>query len=202
MDVTFRPARPDDAEAVVPLILSSGPAAFEYVFARPGSDATAFLRAAFLADAGEFGWPNHTVGESDGKVVATGAGHTGHGLAWTIAAARQILSHHGWASGWGTMVRGLRAESVIRPPKEGEWYLGHLGVAENVRGRGIGTRLIHHLLSLGDGYTEASLHVAETNARAQALYERLGFEVTEERGPGPANGFGRLVVHRRMAKPL
>ena len=71
--VRFRAATADDAEAAVPLIHSSGPAAFEYVFAVPGrGDARDFLMRAFVDGAGEFGWRNHRVGELDGRVVARG----------------------------------------------------------------------------------------------------------------------------------
>ena len=66
--VRFRAATADDAEAAVPLIHSSGPAAFEYVFAVPGrGDARDFLMRAFVDGAGEFGWRNHWVGELDGR---------------------------------------------------------------------------------------------------------------------------------------
>ena len=36
MPLSFRPARPEDVDAAVPLIYSSGPDAFDYAFARPG----------------------------------------------------------------------------------------------------------------------------------------------------------------------
>jgi hypothetical protein len=51
--VSFRAAAAADVAAAVPLIHSSGPAAFEFVFAVPGlGDAQAFLRRAFVDGAG------------------------------------------------------------------------------------------------------------------------------------------------------
>ncbi|HEV2681194.1 MAG TPA: GNAT family N-acetyltransferase, partial [Rhodanobacter sp.] len=71
--LTFRPALAADVAAAIPLIHSSGPAAFDYVFAVSGvGDAQAFLRRAFIDGAGEFGWRNHVVGVLDGAVVAVG----------------------------------------------------------------------------------------------------------------------------------
>jgi ribosomal protein S18 acetylase RimI-like enzyme len=147
--LTFRPATAADMAAAVPLIHSSGPAAFDYVFAVPGmGDAQAFLRRAFADGAGEFGWRNHVVGVLDGVVVAVGAGFGGD-TKWrfTLAAARQILGHYGWRRAAGVIVRGLKVESVIPPPAGAMYYLGHLGVSESLRGQGAGTALVDHLLA-------------------------------------------------------
>lgn len=201
--VRFRPATAADVEAAVPLIHSSGPAAFDYVFALPGrGDAQAFLRHAFADGAGEFGWRNHCVGELDGRVVAVGAGYGAdtHG-AFTLAAARQILRFFGWQAP-GVIARGLRVESVIAPPSGGMHYLAHLGVAPALRGQGIGRALIEHLAGpaapLGRG--PVVLDVAVGNPRAQALYERCGFVVTQERPSALANARGHVPAHRRMER--
>jgi ribosomal protein S18 acetylase RimI-like enzyme len=98
------------------------------------------------------------------------------------------------------MLNGLRLEKLIQPPPKKTFYLAHLGVAEGMRGEGIGTRLVEHLLKLGRsaGFRIAALDVSAKNPQAQALYERLGFSVVEERLstlPGIAN-------HRYMTRPL
>ena len=200
----FRPATGQDADAAVPLIHSSGPAAFDYVFAVPGrSDAQAFLRRAFADGAGEFGWRNHVVGELEGAVVAVGAGFGGEtALAFTLAAGRQILAHYGPRHAPGVIVRGLRVERVIPPPTRGMHYLAHLGVAPALRGEGIGRALIDELVRRGvaQGRHRMVLDVAVSNPRAQALYERLGFEVTGERASSLANKQGVVPGHRRMER--
>jgi hypothetical protein len=53
-------ARTEDVDASVPLIYSSGPDAFDYVF----WDAESFLRRAYLDGTGECGNRNHTVAVS------------------------------------------------------------------------------------------------------------------------------------------
>lgn len=202
--VRFRAATAQDAEAAVPLLYSSGPAAFDYVFALPGrGDAQAFLRRAFVDGAGEFGWRNHVVGELEGVVVAVGAGYGGEAsLAFTLAAARQILAHYGLRHAPGVVVRGLGVERVIPPPARGMHYLAHLGVAPAWRGRGIGRALIDELVRRGvrAGRRRMVLDVAATNPRAQALYERLGFAVTGERRSALANARGAVPDHRRMER--
>jgi ribosomal protein S18 acetylase RimI-like enzyme len=202
MSLAFRPAMPADVDAAVPLVHSSGPATFDYVFAAPGkATAVDFLRAAFLDDAGEFGFRNHVIAVLDGVLVAAGAAWSGRSnTAFTLAAARQILRRYGPVAGAGVMTRGLRVESVIRPPDRATWYLAHLGVMPGLRGRGIGEALVAHLLAAGlaRGFTVAALDVAATNPRAQALYERLGFVVTRERESRLRTDWATVPGHCRM----
>ena len=204
--VRFRAATAQDAAAAVPLIHSSGPAAFDYVFAVPGrSTAQAFLHRAFVDGAGEFGWRNHIVGELEGVVVAAGAGFGGEAaLAFTLAAARQILAHYGLRHAPGVIARGLKVERVIPPPSRGMHYLAHLGVSPLLRGQGIGRALIDELIRRGvqAGRGRMVLDVAVSNPRAQALYERLGFAVAEERRSVLANAQGAVPDHRRMERSL
>ncbi|MEW9622755.1 GNAT family N-acetyltransferase [Rhodanobacter geophilus] len=202
--VQFRAATPQDVEAAVPLIHSSGPAAFDHVFTLPGrGDAQAFLRHAFVDGAGEFGWRNHVVGELEGMVVAVGAGYGGEtALAFTLAAARQILRHYGLRHAPGVIARGLRVERVMPPPSRGMHYLAHLGVSPALRGQGIGQALIEELIRRGvqAGRRRMVLDVAVSNPRAQALYGRLGFAVTGERRSALANAQGTVPDHRRMER--
>lgn len=175
--LAFRPARADDLSAV-PLAHSAGPAAFDYVFAHGTISAQDFMRYAFADGPGQMGHRAHLVGERDGVVVATGTWFSGEQtLAHTMAAARQILRFYGRKAP-PVLIRGLRMETLIRPPPKGTCYLAHLGVAPSERGTGIGTLLVEELLARGRlaGLTQAALDVSDENPRAQALYERLGFE--------------------------
>jgi len=200
--LTFRRAAARDVDAAVPLIHSSGPDAFEYVFAVSGvGDAQGFLRRAFVDGAGEFGWRNHVVGELDGVVVAAGAGYGGASKwPFTLAAARQILGHYGWRHAAGVIGRGLRVESVIPPPAGAMYYLGHLGVSPALRGQGLGSALVEYLLAARPAGRAGPviLDVAATNPQAQRLYQRLGFVVVSERDSALANAHGRVPAHRRM----
>ncbi len=204
MAIAFRPAAPADVEAAVPLIYSSGPAAFDFVFshARP-KGAQDFLAYAFRQGGGEFGWRNHVAGVADGRVVAIGAGWDGrHSIAFTLAAARQIFGFFGPVKAWGVMLRGLKVESVIRPAGAGEFYIGHLGVDPALRSRGLGAQLTAQLLALATDCPKAVLDVDAGNPRAQALYERLGFVVTATRVSKLRSRWGSVGDHRRMEKRL
>ena len=204
--VTFRDATPADAADAVPLIYSSGPAAFDYVFDIGDTrGAQEFLRFAYLQGGGEFGWRNHRVAEIGGQVAAAGAAFDGRAvLRFTIANSLQILRFYGPISAWGVMVRGLRTEAIIRPPRAQEYYLCHLGVREELRGRGIGTHLVRNLLEGldADRHRCATLDVAVTNPRAQLLYQRLGFVVSALRKSALQSRRGRVADHYRMSRPI
>src|ERR1700736_2465826 len=117
--LAFRGAAPAEVADAVPLIYSSGPAGFDYVLNSGGTrDAQAFLRFAYLHGGGEFGWKTHRVAEFGGRVAAVGAAFDGRPvLRFTIANALQILRFYGPIRAWGVMIRVLRTETVIQPPR-------------------------------------------------------------------------------------
>jgi hypothetical protein len=90
----FRPAAPADVNAAVPLIYSSAPAAFDFLFAVPerGSPQK-FLRQAFVEGTGQFGFRNHVVGVEDGEVVAVGAAWSGASRFTFLSLARARFLH-------------------------------------------------------------------------------------------------------------
>lgn len=201
----FRAATPADVESAVPLIYSSGPDAFNFVFDQPGrADALTFLRRAFLDGAGEFGYRNHVVAVQNGVVVGVGAGWgPDRNLAFTLSAARQILACYGAAGGVAVIARGLRTESIIRPPARDRLYIAHLGVAATHQGRGTGSALIGYLIAhRGGARKHASLDVAFSNPRGQALYERLGFRVVREWPSSLSNARGHVPGMRHMERAL
>lgn len=198
-------AQPSDAQAAVPLIYSSGPAAFDYVFKPTAKhSAESFLYAAFRDGAGEFGYRNHIVAKIKNQVVGIGSAFSGdESTAFFLANARQIFAHYK-LNGLRVARNGLQVERVVTLPRAGIHYLAHLGVAPEFRSQGIGAPLVQALLDQGKraGRTIAELDVAETNPRAQALYEKLGFRVISEQPSNLQNAFARVPAHRRMQKMI
>jgi ribosomal protein S18 acetylase RimI-like enzyme len=202
-NLVFRPAQPSDVNAAVPLIYSSAPAAFDYLFAVPGRcGAQEFLRRAFVDGAGQFGFRSHVVGVEDGVVVAVGAAWCGLSrLAFMLDGGRQTFACYGVGAALGVIWRACRVEKIIAPPARSELCIGNLGVSPQRRGGGIGAALIAQLIAQHrhSGIGKAVLNVAVSNPRGQQLYERLGFTVTAERRSRLANAAQAAVVnHRRM----
>jgi GNAT superfamily N-acetyltransferase len=205
MNIRFRPAQPSDAEAAAPLLYSSGPDAFNYVFKlRADDDVLEYLRFAFRDDCGELGYANHTVAEIDGDVVALGTAFSGQDM-WRFMTGgmRGLFSFYGWRAPI-IASRALRMERVIEPPKGDLHYVAHLGVTPDLRSHGIGARLVKHLLGGGRalGRTAAALDVSVYNPRAQALYERLGFTPARECRSTLFHAHGFVPDHIRMESKL
>jgi ribosomal protein S18 acetylase RimI-like enzyme len=206
MDLNIRPARPEDAEALAPLVYSSGPAAFDYVFShRTRANAIDFLVRSLRTTGGEFGYDVHWAVELGGEVVGAGAGFTGeHPLAFMISALKRIMGTYGPVGGAGVIVRGLRVEGLVQPPKGAAYCVSHLGIRPDLRGKGLGEKLVRHLLDRAkeERRSLAILDVSVENPRAQALYERFGFQVTAEHKSSLQNSTARVPDHRRMELKL
>jgi len=206
MDIVLRRAVPEDANAAVPLIHSSGPAVVDYIFAARGKDDVfSCLRRGFERNRGELGYAIHTVAVVDGAVVGTGTAYSGSDMpGYMVAGMRHILGFYGIYYGVGVIRRALQAERLIRPPARGVHYVAHIGVDKSHWGRGIGARMVRHLLEEGRrlGRSVAVLDVSSINPRAQALYERLGFVVTGESVSALRNQFAAVPDHRRMELKL
>ncbi len=201
-EVSIRPAGPHDAQALVPLIHSSGISEFDFVFVDRDEQTTAdFLRFTLQHEKGGHGWGHHVVAVHGDQVVGAGVCYDGRqARGHTGVALRKILGHYGLGRGLGVVRRGLQIERVVRPPRGDLHYIGHLGVARDWRGRGIGRQLVEFLLDEGRARNcpRAALDVSVENPRAQALYERMGFSVTGEMSSDLKSPFGQVVAHRRM----
>ncbi len=79
-------------------------------------------------------------------------------------------------------------------------FIGNLVIAAEQRGRGLGRRLIAHMLGIiFEGYRlpEARISVFEANAGALSLYRRLGFETYGDEPRVDADGQSWRLLHLR-----
>ena len=170
-------------------------------------NAMGFLERIFGQEHGEFGYAVHAVGVLNDNVVAVGAVYSGRSaLAFFLASARQVFSCYGPWQGIAVSRRGLQFERLCPPPTGDLLYVSHLGVAPEFRGQGIGQCLIKRMLIAAErstkGHTTAALDVSCENPRAQALYERMGFEVVRERHSTLENSTATVPSQRRMELSL
>ena len=204
INITYRTCTPEDAALAVPLIISSGPAAFDYIFADTSlTETTSFVSKAFIEGGMELGYAVHTAMLLDNRLVAVGAfWHQQHVLKFTLVGAWQILRHYGFFAGFRVIFRALRLETVVKPPKKQIAYLGHFGVSPDYRSQGLGSLLIAELIRQArhDGFNVFAIDVSSGNPRAQQLYERLGFIVNKINPANFKTQFGSIVEHRYMEK--
>lgn len=177
--IAFRTCVPEDVEKAVPLIYSSGPSAFDYVFKTNSITSHDFLKYAFQREGGEFSFDNHSAVVVHESLVGVGAIFTStRAKKFMFKDFLNIVRFYRFGA-FGVLIRGLRIEQILRPPNKNEVYLGHLGVVEEERSKGYGQQLIQFLMQEAKKNTSSYfvLDVSEENPNAQRLYIRLGFKV-------------------------
>ena len=78
---------------------------------------------------------------------------------------------------WGAIRAILVLALFERKPVAGQLLMDGIGVLPRMRGSGIGTKLLRHLIGYAknEGYQSVRLDVINTNHAARRLYERIGF---------------------------
>jgi ribosomal protein S18 acetylase RimI-like enzyme len=201
--LAFRPARPDDADAVVPLIHDSSRALLDYSFAFLGADAAAFVRHDFLRGGGFFGWRQQLVATgSDGVIVGSLTAYAGREVGRLgNATTRSVLSHFGLLRTVAVAWRSWFMRPLFITPRPDALFVANVCVAPPLRSQGIGRRLVEHAIAAhaDRGLAVVELDVSFANVGAERLYRRMGFRVVAER---PYHGRRALDGFRRLARPL
>lgn len=159
------------------LIHQSGPAAFEYIFHRShGPSVKEYLCEQFQSEKTMFSHHHHLIWEEDGKAIGTIGLFTKklHDQLF-FQNAGSIFKHYGIRS----IVKGLKFERyLVKPPRKHKYYIGHIAVAKEHRGKGIARKLIVNAETQAkqQGFSTLALDVASQNYNALGLYELLGFK--------------------------
>ncbi len=112
---------------------------------------------------------------ADGEIVGL-AGFTSKGASLTSGINyRGLLSHLGFLRGnWASLILSL----YEREPASGQLLMDGITVRHELRGHGIGRRLLDEVsrYAVQHGYESVRLDVIDTNPAARRLYERVGFQ--------------------------
>lgn len=199
-NLALLPSKKEEVEQAVPLIYSSGPSSFEYVFKNDKVDAQDFLRYAFVRTGGEFSYQNHYSLYWEDKMVGIGSVFDAKVAGgFTVADALNIFRFYKFSS-FGTVKSGLKVEQLILLPKKQEIAIAHLGIEPSMQGKGLGTKLIELLKEKANKTANSIwvLDVSEENPRAKALYDRLGFKTTKKNNSTLKNKYSYVANHYRM----
>lgn len=122
----------------------------------------------------------YTVGDSAGVCVWEPPGTWKLGAREQLSLLPAMLRTNGF-----TLPRLLAALNAVEKdhPEEPHFYLAFIGVKPESRGEGRGSILMHPVLERCDA-EKAPAYLEASAPRNRALYERHGFEVTEEMRPG------------------
>jgi len=114
---------------------------------------------------------------------------------------REMARTYGWfGSRWRAAVLWLLSREVDNH----RFLVDGICVARNQRGKGVGTALLQALYAeaLVRGYGMIRLDVIDTNWRARALYERLGFVALRTERIGPLRYVFGFAASTTMVRPL
>ena len=114
---------------------------------------------------------------------------------------RNLKRHYGL---FGACWRVIFDKLYIHRIRPDELHIDSIAVSSDARGKGVGSLLIDAAFSHGCalGLKKATLEVVDTNPRAQALYERIGFAVTKTKRYGFLTRSAGFEAAAHMAKPL
>jgi len=181
MDVTVRPARPEDAAAG---LLYESAAPYYDAYAGDGARARRILHAVWRRRGHTASYEVCHVAQIDDHVVGVLA-------AFPAGAADRLarrflrltaLRVPSWR--WPALARHLSAAAKVTPhPPAGALYVDALAVAPDARRRGVATALLDEAVrqARDRGASGVALDTGLRNDSARALYEAYGFERRDER---------------------
>lgn len=186
----IRPARPQDAAFMVPLVAESSGGvwpAMWHALARDG-ESTDAAGERYLADV------SNDLSVRNAVVAASGTERLGMMIAYQEQAPATAADTD---SGLDPMLlAALAPYRELRDPDS--LFIAELCCLPRARGQGLGGRLLAHAYerAAGSGLGAVSLRVFSENTGARRLYERSGFEVAGERAviPHPAIRVGGSVL--------
>ena len=111
---------------------------------------------------------------NDGEMVGIAGFKTAQGSLTGGISFRVLKNELGF---WGAIRAVLVLAPLERKQVAGQLLMDGIGVSSNMRGGGIGTKLLHSLIEYAktEGYQSVRLDVIDTNPAARRLYERVGF---------------------------
>lgn len=181
----IRKALPTDAAAIAPLMLL---AMEEITYFLIGQDSKAealdFLTHFIELPANQYSYENCSVAEADGVILGHINCYAGAHLHMLREPIINYLSEH--------YQQKLFLENET---EAGEDYIDTLAISPQAQGKGIGSKLINHLITKRDKLspTKLGLLVDKENPSAEKLYVRLGFIKVQEK-----TLFNKTLVHLQL----
>lgn len=186
----IRQARPEDGVQCAPLIkIVFDEMEVPELLKMTDSDIFKVFAEAFKVPEYRYSYAHTVVAEDDGEIVGICVGYAAADEAHIDDAFKPFLPQVGITDG-----RELFPWPESFP---GEWYLDLLAVKESAQHRGIGTALLHDAAQRAQksGFPRVGLCCDLVNPKAQALYEREGYQ-----DDGRVQIFEHM--YRHMSKPL
>jgi ribosomal protein S18 acetylase RimI-like enzyme len=202
-EVQLEPALPRQAVSAAVLIFDTDPALWNCLFSNDLRSALRFFEEEWQAEESVFGHSLGTTATLDGGLM-------GIELGFDRATRERYQSgtgRRGRACLSPETLKGFRANGryvpyLIPPTPKEVYYVQFLSIAPQVRGRGLGSRLLGNAFARAkqQGYKACQLDVSSDN-QAVAFYLRMGMEILSESRVIRLEERG-VHSHYRMVKAL
>lgn len=168
----IRKANQEDANPITNyLLLAMEAIVYEFIGQKDPITAREFLHHFVKQEANQYSYQNCLVVEDEGEIVAAVNIYDGSKLKQLRAPIAQYIK-----------TQFLKDFNPTDETQEGEFYIDTLGVHPNQQGKGIGAKLLRHVINyyVYENKQAVGLLVDEDNLNAQRLYLKLGFEPVGE----------------------
>ena len=137
--------------------------------------------------------------DNDSNLLGIAAVKTGD-KGFSDAGLTDLWRHYGF----GTLWRVIPLALLERSAPKGVLQMDGICVSADARGKGVGTALLNAVFDTGReaGFRAVRLDVIDRNARAKALYQRMGFVAISEESTGPLRPLLGFSTATRMEKQL
>lgn len=147
-----------------------------------GPKAYEIIAEAFVKPNNDYSFENAAMMEFKGNIVGMVSGFT---LAEKEGFRQNILSEFSQGAGARIRMFSTTAKWLSRhmgPRKKEEFYLEAIAVSAEMRGKGLGQRMLKHTvdLALRRGAKTLALDVSSKNGKAIRSYEKFGMEITSQ----------------------
>jgi ribosomal protein S18 acetylase RimI-like enzyme len=174
----------DKSNLIAKLMYNSGKELCDFLHQIEDKNAISYLEYEFKSGKGFGGYNNITIAEIDNELIAIGCFYDGTKFnKLMLGSLANMFKFYGLIKVWPVLKRASHTGSIIIKPKANELYLSGLSVPKTKRGQGNGTALIKNKIASAKAtkYKTFSLDVATNNSKAEKLYSKLGFKITEEK---------------------
>ncbi|WP_136443190.1 GNAT family N-acetyltransferase [Pacificoceanicola onchidii] len=140
------------------------------------------------------------ISATDGGTLLGIAAFKAGGQGFSSSGLADLWRHYGMSALW----RVVPLAMLERNAPDGVLQMDGICVAAAARGQGVGSALFDALFAMAqrEGFDAVTLDVIDTNPRAKALYERLGFETTGTESASVLRGVLGFDYATRMVRKL
>jgi len=169
----IRPAKPEDAAQVVPLLLQAmGELAYKLTHSQNEAAVNRIFENLFQLPGNQYSYANTLVFEEAGEVLGSVTAYDGGKLPELRKTFLAYINQPDTDN-----------HNADTETQSGEFYLDSISVNPDTQGKGIGKLLVKAGIAWGQqlGHQNIGLLVEQHNERALKLYQHLGFTIQNEK---------------------